>query len=156
MIKLLDVSPTYHANLKWPVSFEKYVSHFDGCAIWKWRSGRLLFKTKWALFQLCYGVNKLHFDEMMMSCLYHTRPTVKIFIVLAHRHNSLCLDISLHSDTHYSDSEPTMLCSYSLVLHALRRSNKYQCYSLWGSLDCCSNPWSTALEASTLTAKLKC
>jgi hypothetical protein len=32
---------------------------------------------------------------------------------------------------HYPDSEPTSLCSFSLMLHAYRRSNKYQFYSLW-------------------------
>jgi len=32
--------------------------------------------------------------------------------------------------THYSDSEPISLCSYFLVLHAKRRSNKYLFYSL--------------------------
>jgi hypothetical protein len=33
--------------------------------------------------------------------------------------------------THYPDSKPTSLCFFSLMLHALRRSNKYQFYSLW-------------------------
>ena len=32
--------------------------------------------------------------------------------------------------THYSDSEPTSLCSFSLMLRAQRRSNKYQFYNL--------------------------
>jgi hypothetical protein len=32
---------------------------------------------------------------------------------------------------HYPDSEPNSLCSYSLMLRALRRCNKYQFYSLW-------------------------
>ena len=31
----------------------------------------------------------------------------------------------------YPDSDPTSLCSFSLMLHALRRSNKYQFYSFW-------------------------
>ena len=30
--------------------------------------------------------------------------------------------------THYSDSEPTSLCSFSLMLRSQRRSNKYQFY----------------------------
>ena len=46
---------------------------------------------------------------------------------------------------HYSDSEPTRFYSYSLVPRALRRSNKYKCYSLW------FDPRSNSLEASTLT-----
>ena len=32
--------------------------------------------------------------------------------------------------THYSDSEPTSLCSFSLMLRSQRRSNKYQFYIL--------------------------
>jgi len=32
---------------------------------------------------------------------------------------------------HYLDSEPTSICSFSLMLRAKRRSNKYQFYSLW-------------------------
>jgi hypothetical protein len=39
--------------------------------------------------------------------------------------------MSPHSDTHYLDSESTSLCSLSLMLHAQRRSNTYQFYSLW-------------------------
>ena len=35
------------------------------------------------------------------------------------------------TQTHYSDSESTGLCSFSLMLRAQRRSNKYQFYSLW-------------------------
>ena len=47
-------------------------------------------------------------------------------------------------------SEPTSLCSFSLVLCALRKSNKYQFYSLvW--TDRGSNTRSTAFEESTLT-----
>ena len=32
--------------------------------------------------------------------------------------------------THYPDYEPTHLRSFSLMLHAYQRSNKYQCDSL--------------------------
>ena len=32
---------------------------------------------------------------------------------------------------HYPDSEPTSLCSFSLMPRAYRRSNTYQFYSLW-------------------------
>jgi hypothetical protein len=41
------------------------------------------------------------------------------------------IDMSPHSDTHYPDSKPISLCSFSLMLRAQRRSNKYQFYSLW-------------------------
>jgi hypothetical protein len=55
-----------------------------------------------------------------------------IIIVLTQWHNSLWVDMSLHS-THYSDSdsEQISLCSHFLMLHAQQRSNKYQFYSLW-------------------------
>ena len=33
--------------------------------------------------------------------------------------------------THYNDCEPTSLCSFSLMLCAQQRSNKYQFHSLW-------------------------
>ena len=36
--------------------------------------------------------------------------------------------------THYLDSEPTSLCSYSLMFNAQRRSSKNQFYSLWFDL----------------------
>jgi hypothetical protein len=51
-----------------------------------------------------------------------SRPTrwVGFFLVLAHRNNSPRRDMS-----------PTSLCSYSLMLHALRRRNKFQFYSFW-------------------------
>ena len=40
------------------------------------------------------------------------------------------LDMSLHSDTQYPDSDLTNLWSYSLLVRALRRSSNYQFYSL--------------------------
>jgi hypothetical protein len=33
--------------------------------------------------------------------------------------------------THYPDPEPASLCSFSLLLCAYRRSNKYYYYSRW-------------------------
>ena len=33
--------------------------------------------------------------------------------------------------TRYPDSEPTSLCSFSLMLRAELKSNKYQFYSVW-------------------------
>ena len=51
--------------------------------------------------------------------------------------------------THF-DFDPTSLCSFSLMLGAYRRRNKYQIvYSLVWS-DRGTNPWSTALEVSML------
>jgi hypothetical protein len=46
-----------------------------------------------------------------------------------HRNNSLCVNLSLHSDTlSWFWVNQSMIF---LLLHALWRSNKYQCYSLW-------------------------
>ena len=89
----------------------------------------LFFNTKKATFQPYFGENKLYFDEMMMRS---TLLLSWIIIVLTQWHNSLWVDMSLHS-THYSDSdsEQISLCSHFLMLHAQQRSNKYQFYSLW-------------------------
>jgi hypothetical protein len=40
-----------------------------------------------------------------------------------------CESVRRPIQTHYPDSEPTSLCSYSLMLLAQRRSSKYQFYS---------------------------
>ena len=58
----------------------------------------LLFNANSAIFQLYYGENKLHFNEMM-SALYETNTFSWIFIVLAHWNNSPRLDMSLNSNT---------------------------------------------------------
>jgi hypothetical protein len=72
------------------------------------------------IFQLYHGENKLVFNEMMMrSTLFKTNTLSWIFIVLAQWNNSQRVDMSFHSDTiHYSDSEPTSLCSFFLMLRA--------------------------------------
>jgi hypothetical protein len=63
----------------------------------------LLLNTKWAIFQLCHGKNKLH--SMKWRCyLLCTRPTGLVgffFIVLAQWNNSPWVDMSLHSGTLY-------------------------------------------------------
>jgi hypothetical protein len=51
----------------------------------------------------------------------------------------------------YPDSEPTSICSFSLILRAYRRSNKYQFYSRW--FDPIGTRTHDLLEASTLTIK---
>ena len=63
-----------------------------------------------------YFSSFMAFDKMiMMSALYQKNTLTR------------------STQTHYSDQVPTSLCSLSLVLCAQRRSNKYQCYSLWCS-----------------------
>jgi hypothetical protein len=80
--------------------------------------------------------------------LFCTRPTGDtlswIFIVLAHWNNSLQTDMSLYSDTFSHDSKPTGLCSYSLMLPAKQRSNKYQFYKSLIWLEQGLNQWSTS------------
>ena len=81
-----------------------------------------------------------------MSALYQTNTLNWIFTVLAQCSNSSRKEMPHHS-TYYPDSVPTNLCSYSLKLHAQRRTRKYQYYSIWFD----PNPRSTAFEVSTLT-----
>jgi hypothetical protein len=56
-----------------------------------------------------------------------TRPTHWVVFYSASSLKQQCRS----TRTHYPDSEPTSLCSFSLMLHAYQRSNKYQFYSLW-------------------------
>ena len=72
-----------------------------------------------------HNSQKLYHDEnrliiiamMMRSALYKTNTLSCIFIVLVHWKNSPRVDMSLPLGTHYCDSEPTSLCSFSLMLH---------------------------------------
>ena len=77
----------------------------------------------------------IHFDEMlmMMSALFQTNMLSWIFIVLDFwlTETIFCMQTCCSTLTHYSDSKPTSLCSYSLVLCAQRRSNKHQFYCPW-------------------------
>ena len=67
---------------------------------------------------------------MMRFALFQTNMLIWIFIVelteTTVRGQTRC-----STPTHYSDSEPTSLCSFSLMPHAQRRSIKYQFHSLW-------------------------
>ena len=73
------------------------------------------------------------------------------------RNNNSLIDMTLHSHTFsWSWVNHTLLCSYSLMLYSLWRSNPYQCYSIsydppedWSTRGLI--PRSTALEACTLT-----
>ena len=64
------------------------------------------------------------------------------------------VNIGHSSQTYYADFKPNSFCSYSLMLHAQHKSNKYQCKSLvWPDQppDQGPNSRSTTLEVSTLT-----
>ena len=55
--------------------------------------------TKWEIFQLYHGKNKLHSMRWLWFPFY-TRPTRCVgFLVLAHWNNSPCVNMSLHSNT---------------------------------------------------------
>jgi hypothetical protein len=48
----------------------------------------IVLNAKWAIFQLYHGMNKLHFDQMMMSAFYKTNTPSWILIVQANWNNS--------------------------------------------------------------------
>ena len=90
-----------------------------------WASGWCLTP---AIFQLHHGENKLHLMRWC-RCPLCTRLTHLVgLLVLAYWNNSLLVDMPIHSD------KSSCLCSYSWMLHAQQRSNKYQFYSLWFDL----------------------
>ena len=57
----------------------------------------IVLNAKWAIFQLYHGMNKLHFDQMMMSAFYKTNTPSWILIVQAHWNNSPGKDMLPHS-----------------------------------------------------------
>ena len=63
---------------------------------------------------------------MMRSALYQTNTLSWIFIVLVHCNNSPQINMSHYSDTLSGGNQ-----SFSFMLRIQRRSNKYQCCSLW-------------------------
>ena len=65
---------------------------------------------------------------MMRSALYQTNTLSWIFQCQLIE-TTVCGQTCRSTRTHYSDSEPTSLCSYSLMPRAQRRSNRYQLYS---------------------------
>ena len=80
-----------------------------------------------AIFQPYHGKNKLIFNVMMMrSALYQTNMLSQCQLT----ETTVCGQTCHLNLTHYHDFK-TSLCSFSLMLHAQWRSNKYQFYSLW-------------------------
>ena len=55
---------------------------------------------------------------ILISELYLTNMLDLIFLELAYGNYNPRVAISLHTRTHYSDSEATSICSYSLMLRA--------------------------------------
>ena len=105
----------------------------------------------------------LIFNAMMMRpALFQTNTLSWIFIVLAHWNNSLQVIMSLHSGTLFWFQGNQFVCSFSLMLRAYRRSNKYQFYSLWFYLtrtrtyDFCNRCKHTNHDATDAVMDLKC
>ena len=81
-----------------------------------------IFETSW--------LKQVTFDEkIMIPGLLKTKTISWMSIVLAHWNNSPRVDMSFYS--HYPNFEPTNYCSFSLMLCAKRRRNRYICHSLW-------------------------
>ena len=84
------------------------------------RDESLLFNAKWQEKVIFWWDDDIHF-VLNQQLSWN-------FIVLSHWNNSPLVDMSLHR-THYSHSEPTSLCPYSLVLWVEKQQNQF--YSLW-------------------------
>jgi hypothetical protein len=73
-----------------------------------WMSECLLFYAKWAIFQLYYCQNKLHFNEiMMMSALQYCTRSIRL--VLAHINNSPQVEMSPHYLSWFSTNQSPLL-----------------------------------------------
>ena len=102
----------------------------------------------------CLMLNEQFFKFSALSWVFMTRPSNiqwndDIFVLdqhaLLYLHSTSSLkqqSLGIHvtsTRTHYSDSEPTSLCSNSLILRALQRRSQYQfnchwCYIIWTNL----------------------
>ena len=88
---------------------------------------KTLFNANSAIFRLVYHVeNKLIFNEMMIrSALCYTNMLSWI-LQCQLTETPVRRQTCRPTGTHYPDSEPTSLCSFSLMLCAQQRNNKYQ------------------------------
>ena len=85
-------------------------------------SAGLLFNAKGEMYQLYHGKSKLHSTRWCLSALYLINTFCWIFIVLTRWNNSSRIDTRTHSD-----SDPTSLCSYFLMLHSIANTNLTVC-----------------------------
>ena len=102
---------------------------------------------------LYHGENKLHINEMIMmqSALYQIN-TLSWNIIQVQPTETTVRGYTCGSTRILCPySEPTSLCSYSIMLLAQLRSNKYQFYKFLVFPDWGSNPRSTTFEASMTT-----
>ena len=71
---------------------------------------------------------------MMRSTLYQTNMLSQFFLQCQLTETTVHRQTCRSTRTHYPDSEPTSHCSFSLILRAQRRSNKYQFNGIWFEL----------------------
>jgi hypothetical protein len=82
------------------------------------------------IFQLYRGNKKLLFMRWCQY-LFCTWPTCWVGYLLCWLNETTVHRQTCHStQIYYPDSEPTNLCSHSLMLYASQRCSKYQCYFL--------------------------
>ena len=108
----------------------------------------LLFNAKWAPPPISCR-KSVTFDGiiiLMIFALFYANTLSWIFIVLAHWNNDPWVDMSLHSDT----LTWFRVNQYLLFLLSTARLTEKQKIP-----DRCSNPRSTAIDASTLTITLQ-
>ena len=122
-------------SIHWLIVVSIQVSSMS--AMNKWVSDHCLTPNE-QLFSYIMGTTS--YILMRWRCPLCTRPTrwVGLHSASSLKQQSTATHVT-PLGTHYSNSEPTSLCSYSLVLRAQWRSNTYQFWSLVGpNLD--SNP----------------
>ena len=84
-----------------------------------------------SIFQFYHVESKLN-STRRQKCMLCTRPTRSVgFLQCQLTETTVRGQTCLFTLTHYSDSEPTSPCSYSLIQRVQRRSSTYQFYSLW-------------------------
>ena len=77
----------------------------------------LLFNANSPIFQLYHGENRLIFSEMMMRpSLYQTNTLSLFFYSASSPGRTVCGQTCRPTRKHYPDSQPTGLCSFSLML----------------------------------------
>jgi len=108
----------------------------------KWVSMWLLFKANLAIFSAISWREQVNFqwDDDEVCSVLDQHAQLDFYMVSSLKQQSM----SPNSDT-LSWCQPTSLFSFSLMLCAWRRSNKYQFYRLWLLPDRGSNPRSTTL-----------
>ena len=82
------------------------------------------------IYMINHHRNLFSANYIFMFLLEYTYNVSYIVItLLVHWNNNPWVDMLLHSDIFlYTDFEPSSLCFYSSLLHALLWSNKYQFY----------------------------